>query len=218
MTSFKKEGTRLMHTLMSTELTAKDHYKLLSGSVVPRPIAFVTTLCSEDQQVVNAAPFSFFTIVSSNPPILAISVSRRDGEMKDTARNALKHKELVVHLTDEQNLEDINATAASLPPFESELNLTKFHVKPSEIVKVPGILEAKIRFECTLHEHIPIRDDQGGVANDLILARVVCYHVSEAVYELETGYIKTDQLNPVARLAGHDYAQIQKPFELKRPT
>src|SRR5688572_3002126 len=139
-----------MHTLLSTELTAKDHYKLLSGSVVPRPIAFVTTLSSENQQVVNAAPFSFFTIVSSNPPILAISVSRKTGELKDTARNVLKHKELVVHLTDEENLEDINATAASLPPLESELNLTKFHVKPSEIVKVPGILEAKIRYECTL--------------------------------------------------------------------
>ncbi|MFK3939951.1 flavin reductase family protein [Alkalihalobacillus sp. NPDC078783] len=207
-----------MHTLLSKELTAKDHYKLLSGSVVPRPIAFVTTLSSENQQVVNAAPFSFFTIVSSNPPILAISVSRKEGEMKDTARNVLKHKELVIHLTDEENLNDINATAASLSPLESELTLTKFHVKPSEIVEVPGILEAKIRYECTLHEHIPIRDDQGVVSNDLILARVVCYHVSEEVYEPRTGYIQTDKLRPVARLAGHEYAQIQTPFELKRPT
>ena len=212
------KGARNMHTLSATEMSAGQHYKLLSGSIVPRPIAFVTTLSSVDAGVVNAAPFSFFNVVSADPPLLSISVSRKNGEMKDTARNILHNRELVIHSTDEATLADINETAASLQADQSELKLTKFHVKPSEIVAVPGILEAKIRYECILHEHIPIMNDKGVITNDLILAKVVCYHISEEVYDTSTEYILIGSLKPVARLAGNEYAAIEKTFSIKRPT
>ena len=207
-----------MHILSATDLSVKEHYKLLSGSVVPRPIAFVTTLSTEDSGVVNAAPFSFFNVVSADPPLLSVSISRSNGEMKDTARNILQYKELVIHVSTEEMIEDINETAAPLKPNQSELELTKFHVKPSEMIEVPGILEAKIRYECVLHEHIPIKNDQGTVVNDLILAKVVCYHISEGVYDAEAGYISVEKLRPVARLAGHDYASLGKTYAMARPT
>ena len=94
----------------------QDIYKLLIGSVVPRPIAFVTTL-SEDG-VLNAAPFSYFSILTSNPPMLSVSVQRKNGTAKDTARNAMQSGELVIHIVDEDTVEAVNETAANLPPDE----------------------------------------------------------------------------------------------------
>ncbi|TSB47221.1 flavin reductase family protein [Alkalicoccobacillus porphyridii] len=205
------------HTFTATDLTKQEHYRLLSGSVVPRPIAFITTLSSEDTGVVNAAPFSFFNVVSADPPLVSISIGRKDGRMKDTARNALYNNELVIHVTDKVILEGVNETAANLKPNESELDRTEFHVKPSEIVKTPGIIEAKARFECILHNHIPIENEYGVITNDLLLAKVVCYHVAEDVYDPEKGYLSSEALMPVARLAGHDYAFLSDVFSIKRP-
>ena len=207
-----------MHHIMNAkDLSGQEHHRLLSGSVVPRPIAFVTTLSTEDVGVVNAAPFSFFNVVSSDPPLVSISISRKKGVMKDTARNALHHKELVIHLTDQSILHGVNETAASLEANESELNLTKFHVKPSEIIATPGIIEAKIRFECVLYQHIPVTNERGDIMNDLILAKVVCYHLSNEVYDAQKGYVSSQSLQPVARLAGQDYANIGQVYSINRP-
>lgn len=100
----------------------RDTYKLLIGSVVPRPVAFVTTLSADG--VLNAAPFSYFSIVSSNPPLLSVSVQRKNGAPKDTARNAMQSGELVIHIVDEDTVAAVNETAANLPPDESELDRT----------------------------------------------------------------------------------------------
>ncbi|WP_370222397.1 flavin reductase family protein [Cytobacillus sp.] len=92
----------------------RENYKFLIGSIIPRPIAFVTTISNEG--VLNGAPFSYFNIVTSNPPMISLAIQRNAGTQKDTARNIISTKEFVVHIVDEENVETINKTAAALPP------------------------------------------------------------------------------------------------------
>ncbi|MGD6950076.1 flavin reductase family protein, partial [Bacillus mobilis] len=103
---------------------------------IPRPIAFVTTLSKDG--VVNGAPFSYFNIVSANPPMISLSIQRAQGRQKDTARNILESKEFVVHIVDEHNVEKVNQTAASLPPEQSEIEAAGFTTEASEKIAVPG--------------------------------------------------------------------------------
>ncbi|MEW4428807.1 flavin reductase family protein [Paenibacillus pabuli] len=205
-----------MYTLNPNDLTSRDNYKLMSGSVVPRPIAFVTTL-SEDGNVVNAAPFSFFNVVSSDPPLLSISINRKDGVMKDTARNVIAGQELVVHICDESIVNEMNETAALLEPHESELERTSLTTVPSSVVAVPGIQEALIRMECRLYQHIPVSNDEGKPVTDLLLVRIVQYHFNEKVYDPAHHYILMEHLKPVSRLAGNDYAKLGERFTVVRP-
>lgn len=206
----------MMYTLNPNDLTSRDNYKLMSGSVVPRPIAFVTTV-SEDGSVVNAAPFSFFNVVSSDPPLLSISINRKNGVMKDTARNAITGQELVVHICDESIVNEMNETAALLEPHESELERTNLTTVPSSVVTVPGIQEALIRMECRLYQHIPVSNDEGKPVTDLLLVRIVQYHFNEKVYDPAHHYILMDHLKPVSRLAGNDYAKLGERFTVVRP-
>lgn len=191
----------------------RDIYKLLIGSVVPRPIAFVTTL-SEDG-VLNAAPFSYFSILTSNPPMLSVSVQRKNGTSKDTARNAMQSGELVIHIVDEDNVEAVNETAANLPPDESELVRTNLTPVVSEVVKVPGVLESKIRMECALEQVVTLNGADQLPAADLLIARVVRFHVSEELYE--QGRIDAAKLKPVSRMAGNIYSALGEMFTIERP-
>lgn len=206
-----------MITVDPTELKGRDMYKLLTGSIIPRPIAFVTTT-STVNGTINAAPFSFFNVVSSDPPLISLSIGRRKGStMKDTARNAIKNGEMVVHISTEDMIEDINETAALLPAARSELELTELNIVESTKVSVPGILEAKVRFECQLEQHHEIKNDQGDTVIDFLMARIVYIHMDEKVYDPQRGYIVTESLRPVARLAGSDYAELGKVYSLTRP-
>ncbi|MBW7456396.1 flavin reductase family protein [Paenibacillus sepulcri] len=191
----------------------RDNYKLLIGSVVPRPIAFVTTL--SEQGILNGAPFSYFSIVSSSPPLLSLSVQRRNGEMKDTARNAITTGELVVHIVDEANVEHINQTAATLPPDESEVVLAGLTPSDSEAVKVPGIAESKFRMECVLEHAIELGGTEETPGCDLLIARVVRFRISEDI--LQDGRIDAAKLAPVSRMAGNFYAALGRIFTLERP-
>ncbi|MCC5893823.1 flavin reductase family protein [Exiguobacterium sp.] len=192
-------------------LTERDTYKFLIGSVVPRPIAFVTT---RNGSVVNAAPFSYFNIVAAHPALVSVSVQRKNGVMKDTARNAVATEELVIHIVDESNVTLVNETAATLGPEESELDRTTFTTVPSEAIQTPGVKEAKIRMECVLHHHVPI-EHEGIVTADLLIARVVRFHIEPDLYH--AGRIDAEQLAPVSRLAGNFYAKLGESFEIERP-
>lgn len=194
-------------------LSAKDIYKFLIGSILPRPIAFVTSIGEEN--TVNGAPFSFFNIVSSDPPILSISVQRKDYIQKDTARNISINKEFVIHICDQKNIEKINKTAASLPSNQSEIDYAQMEKVESTKISTPGIIEAKIRIECKLEHMITIANDEGKATCDLILGRAVCFHIEEELYE--DGKIDARQLKPVARLAGDDYSKLGEMFTIKRP-
>lgn len=203
----------MMITIDPTAQTDHENYKLLIGSVIPRPIAFVTTLSQEG--TLNAAPFSYFSIVASQPPLLSISVQRKAGVIKDTTRNAIDRGELVIHITDESIIEQVNLTAANLAPDESEVDRTQLTPVPSDLVAVPGIKEPKIRMECRLEQVIPLGGTGEQPACDLLIARVVRFHIAEDVYE--NGRILAEKLNPISRMAGHDYTKLGEKFILTRP-
>lgn len=191
--------------------TERDNYKLLIGSIIPRPIAFVTT--QSEAGIINGAPFSYFNIVSSNPPMVSLAIQRPTGELKDTGRNIYGNGEFVVHIVDGENVAKINETAASLPPTESEVTAANLTLVPSTTVSVPGILEAKVRMECRLVQAIPFGGE--GPGSDLFVGEIVQFHVDEAIFE--KGRIDPRGLNAVSRLAGADYATIGDIFEIARP-
>jgi len=192
--------------------TERDNYKLLIGSIIPRPIAFVTTLSQDG--VLNGAPFSYFNIVSSNPPMISLSIQRAEGRQKDTARNILGAKEFVVHIVDEQNVEKVNITAASLPQDQSEIELAQLTTVDSLKISVPGVQEAKIRMECRL-EHALELGGSNSPGCDFIIGKVVQFHIDEAIFE--NGRINPAGLAAVSRLAGQDYAKIGEIFTIERP-
>ncbi|MCU6713060.1 flavin reductase family protein [Paenibacillus sp. J5C_2022] len=194
--------------------SAQENYKLLIGSVIPRPIALVTTLSEEG--VLNAAPFSFFNIVTASPPILSVSVQRKNGLRKDTARNAIAAGAFVVHIADERYAEAMNATAAPVEPHVSEVELAGLTAVPSACIAVPGIAEARIRMECVLEQALPLGGDEGVPSCDLLLGRVVRFHIADELYK--DGRIDAAGLQLVSRLAGNDYAKLGTSFTLVRPT
>ncbi|MDQ0856662.1 flavin reductase family protein [Bacillus sp. V2I10] len=192
--------------------TERENYKLLTGSIIPRPIAFVTSLAEDG--TLNGAPFSYFNIVSANPPMISVSVQRSGGNQKDTARNISSLKEFVVHIVDHDNVEKINITAANLQPDQSEIELAQLTPIKSSRIAVPGIMEAKVRMECVLERVIELGgNDSPGC--DLIIGKIVQFHVEESIYE--KGRINPDGLGAVSRLAGNDYARVGELFSIERP-
>lgn len=203
-----------MLSINPKDQTERENYKLLTGTVIPRPVAFITTKSKEG--VLNGAPFSYFNIVSSNPPMLSVSIQRKNGKLKDTARNIYDTREFVLHITDHDNVEQVNATAANLPSNESEIELAKLTPVESERVSVPGVKEAKVRFECKLVQAIPlggVNEEEPGC--DLFVGEVVLAHLDESIYE--NTYIKARELNAVSRLAGNHFATIGNIFSIQRP-
>jgi flavin reductase (DIM6/NTAB) family NADH-FMN oxidoreductase RutF len=204
-----------MISLLSIEpgsMSERENYKFLIGSIIPRPIAFVTTTSKDG--ILNGAPFSYFNIVSSNPPMISLSIQRSEGKQKDTARNIIESKQFVVHIVDEQNVEKINKTAASLAPNQSEIELANLTPVESVKISVPGVKEAKIRMECSL-EHSLELGGSDSPGSDLIIGKVVQFHIEQDIYK--NGRIDPSGLAAVSRLAGDNYAKIGEIFEVKRP-
>ncbi|MEC2056512.1 flavin reductase family protein [Peribacillus psychrosaccharolyticus] len=169
-----------MVSIDPSQNTERENYKFLIGSIIPRPIAFVTTISKDG--ILTGAPFSYFNIVSSNPPMISISIQRSAGRQKDTARNIMESKQFVVHIVDEHNVEKINKTAAVLPPDQSEIELSNLTPVDSVKISVPGVKEAKIRMECLLEHSLEL----GGLETpgcDLIIGKVVQFHIENDIYE-----------------------------------
>ncbi len=193
--------------------TGKDNYKLLSGSVIPRPIAFITSKNKEG--IVNAAPFSFFNVVTATPPLISVSVGRREGNtVKHTAQNILENEEFVVHIVDESYMEDMNQTSGTYDKDVSEVDQTNLSLVQSEKVDVPGISEARVRMECKLHRNIPLGGDAENGC-DLLIGEVVMFHFDEAVYQ--DGKVDAKALDAIGRLAGSEYAKLGKKISIPRP-
>lgn len=195
------------------ELTAKEKKKFLIGSVIPRPIALVST--KSNAEVVNVAPFSYFNIVTYDPPMLSIAVQRVDANPKDTARNIYENKEAVIQVVDTDNVKDTNLTSTPLGPDESELDVSDFTLTDSHAVNVPGIKETKVRFETELYDSTIIYNDKNIPTTDVLMLKVQHYHINREIYH--NGYIDPEKLNAVSRLAGNDYAEIGRLFTIERP-
>jgi len=208
-----RKGVGKMKVVDPAVQSAKDNYHLLTGVVIPRPIAFITS--QNDDGVVNAAPFSFFNVVAAEPPLIAVSVSRSEGQMtKDTAKNISASKEFVVHLVDENLVEQVNQAASSYPSSVSEVEETGLTLAPSKKVQVPGVQEASIRMECKLHQIVPLGTDEA-YSSDLFIGEVVMFHISEKV--IENDRVSAERVKPVSRLAGSNYSKLGQLFSLERP-
>lgn len=206
-----------MYHYTTKELDKKTAYKFISGSIIPRPIGWITTL-DEETNVVNAAPFSFTSGVSNQVPLLSMAILRgEEGEAKDSARNLLKFKNGVVHIVSEDVIDAMNETSAPLPANESEITFAGLHLTDSKTVKTPGITEAKIRMEIKLHDYHPVKDSDGNIVTDFFFLEVTDFHFDETVFDKEKEYIDVAALNPVVRLAGPYYATLNEIYRKDRP-
>jgi flavin reductase (DIM6/NTAB) family NADH-FMN oxidoreductase RutF len=181
-------------------LSADESYKLLTGVVVPRPIAWVTTLSANGG--INLAPFSTFTFVSPKPPMLAFSVGQRGGIYKDTARNILLNEDYVVHIADRPLIGAVHESAVEHPPEVSEVELLGLTTEPSVQVRPPRIAAAPIAMECRLRQCLEF----GETRSRLIVGEVVAFHFRDGL--MQGGKIDTKQLDPLCRLAGPNYATL----------
>jgi flavin reductase (DIM6/NTAB) family NADH-FMN oxidoreductase RutF len=191
-------------------------YKLLIGCVVPRPIAWVSSV--DAAGVRNLAPFSYFMAITDNPPTIAFSCSPRtagDGARtrKDTVRNVEATGEFVVNVVDDPRAEQMNLSSGEYAPEVDEFALTGLTPAPGVKVKVPRVAEAPINLECRLDRVIAV----GNGPASLVLGQIVHFHVRDDLYDVETGRIDLHRLKPVGRLAGNLYTHVHDIFEMKRP-
>lgn len=176
-----------------------DRYRLLIGAVVPRPIAWVTTM--DAAGMVNAAPFSFFNGVTANPPIVQVCIAHRE-PMKDTLRNLRASGEAVVHLVPGASLEAMHGTSADYPSDVSEVDALGLAWRPAEKVRGAILADAEMAFECRLLQAIPVGDP----ATHLCLLEVVLAHVADGLARTD-GLPDPGKVRNVARLGGDSYLE-----------
>ena len=196
----------------NTDGAFADNYKILIGSILPRPIAVVSTLNEDGSN--NLAPFSFFTAVSASPMIIAFCPMIRSstGAFKDTPRNILREKEFVINIVSEGIIEKINMTSAELPYGQDEFNYAGLTPIDSEKIKARRVKESFIHFECIYRDHLSYGDKPG--AGQIITGEVVKVHISDEV--LEGSHIMTQKLQPIGRGVGNDYFRCTDTFALER--
>lgn len=192
-------------------LSERDRYKLLIGTIVPRPIAWVSTISPDG--VTNLAPFSYFTIACTDPMTLLFCPQRKpDGSKKDTLVNIEATGEFVINLTNEETARAMNHSATSLPYGESEFGWAGVTSVDSEMVKVPRVAEAPVAFECVIRELVDVGGGEGG--GTVVLGTVQCIHVRDDI--MVDGYVQLDILKPIGRLAGSAYTRVTDTFNIKR--
>jgi flavin reductase (DIM6/NTAB) family NADH-FMN oxidoreductase RutF len=189
-----------------------DNYKFLIGSILPRPIAVISTI--NENGTNNLAPFSFFTAVSASPMIIAFSpmIKSSTGTMKDTPRNIFREKEFVINILSESIVEKVNLASTELPYGEDEFLFSGLTPISSEKVKAKRIQESLIHFECIYRDHLSYGDQPG--SGQIITGEVIKVHIAEEI--LENGRIITSKLQPIGRGAGNDYFRCTDIFELTR--
>ena len=196
-----------------TTLPPRDAYGWMIGTILPRPIAWVSTISAEGKT--NLAPFSFFQGVCANPPTLMfVPVNTRDGAKKDTTRNIEAVPEFVVNLVPFALAEKMNATAAMLPHGESEFEKFGIASAPSERVRPPRVAAAPVAFECALDRTVHI--GEGPLAANVMFGRILVAHVSDAVLGAD-GRPDAAKLDLIGRLGGDAYTRTRDTFELHRP-
>ena len=187
--------------------TSRDNYKILTSVVVPRPIAWITSLGQSG--VLNLAPFSFFNAVGSDPLCMVVSIGlREDGTAKDTARNIESSGEFVVNLVTEELLHAMNISAADFPPDQSELIAAHLHGEPSVKVGVPRLAAAQVSLECRLLKSVALG------ANTLYIGEIVLFHVAD---HLMGPRLHVHNFAPIGRLGAPSmYCRTTDRFELPR--
>jgi flavin reductase (DIM6/NTAB) family NADH-FMN oxidoreductase RutF len=193
--------------------TFKENYKLIIGSILPRPIAFVSTISKNG--IHNLAAYSFFNGVTSNPPSICFAPNRKstDGSKKDTLVNIEDTGEFVVNIVTEDIVKPMNDTAPEFPPEVSEFEEVGLTPIESHIVKAPRVKESPINMECKLMQIVEVGPAEPG-GGFLVIGKIVLFLIKDEL--LENGRIDTGLLKPVGRLAGTEYTTLGKRFSLSR--
>ncbi len=189
-------------------LSEREQYKLMTGAIVPRPIALVTTLGPLGP---NAAPFSLFNMAGSAPPMVMFSVGNQgDGREKDTIQNLRRFPEFVVHICNEAIAERMNICATDYPTGVNELVKAGLTALPSSKVKPPRIAESPVHMECKVMQII-----DAGERHHVVLGEVVLFHFHDGIVN-ERLQVDIVKLNPIGRLSGPNYARLREFFKLQR--
>ena len=193
-------------------LSARDKYKLMIGTVVPRPIALVTTVDPEGR--VNAAPFSFFNCLSADPPILALGVENHpDMRLKDTGSNIRLTEVFTVNIVSHAIAEAMHICAVPFAPDRDELKAAGLTAMPGKAVASPWIKEAPASFECRRHVTLEL-----GKSRQIILGEILFAHYHADVVDAERMRIDPAKLDAIARLGGNTCSTIRDRFEMLTPT
>jgi len=194
-----------------SELGPRERYKLLIGTVVPRPIAWVTTVNPGGR--VNAAPYSFFNCLSADPPILALGVENHpDMRFKDTAQNIRMSEEFTVNIVDHARVQAMNVCAVAFPPEVDELAEAGLTAVAGDKVSCPRIGEAPVALECRRHLTLEL-----GRSREIILGLVLAVHIREDLVDGERFHVDQRGLDAVGRMGGHGYASTRDYFDLVTP-
>lgn len=187
-------------------LSRDENYKLISGAVVPRPIAWVSS--GTEPGRINLAPFSTFTFVSPMPPTVGFNCDARNGEQKDTSRNIHASREFVVNIADEQLLEALHLSSEWHPPDVSEVELLGLKTAASTKIQTPRLKDAPVSMECRLTHVLNF----GSTGSEFFVGEVLVFHVRDDVYG--NGKIDTRKLRPICRLGGPNYASLGEIFTM----
>jgi len=194
------------------KLSSIDTYKILTGSILPRPIAWVSTIDAAGN--VNLAPFSFFTVASVSPPVLCFSplINEARNE-KDTLSNIRSTGEFVVNIVSHELTSKMNQTCAPYAEDVSEFDKAGVAEQPSVVVTPPGVLESRVRFECVLQQVISFGENF--LAGNLVLGDICHIYIDPDIYQ--HGQVDFKALDTVGRLAGDFYCTIRDRFAIARP-
>jgi flavin reductase (DIM6/NTAB) family NADH-FMN oxidoreductase RutF len=195
--------------ISAENLTPADAYRLLVGVVVPRPIAWVTTISANGKT--NAAPFSCFTFVCYSPPMIAISVGRKGDGLKDTARNIERRQEFIVNIADESMLDQLHLSSIEYPADVSEVEELGLDVLPGQRIACPRLAASPVNLECRLHQILEF----GALRTQLIVGEVLHFQIRDDL--CHNGKIETDALRPLGRVAGPRYVKLREYMSM-RPT
>jgi len=188
-------------------------YKLMIGSIVPRPIAFVSSISADG--IRNLAPFSFFAGVSADPPVICFCpmVRSSDGKKKDTLQNIESTREFVVNVVSEELVGQMNLCSGEYPPDVDEFELSRLTPVESDLVRPPRVGEARVSMECRLRQIISVSERPLGAS--IVLGEILRFHVQDALFD--NFKIDPDQLRAVGRMGGPTYIRTRDRFNLERP-
>ncbi|MCL4402873.1 MAG: flavin reductase family protein [Acidobacteria bacterium] len=191
----------------------RDIYRLMVGAIVPRPIAFVSTISPEG--ILNLAPFSFFTGVSADPPVICFCpmVRASDGKRKDTLHNIQATGEFVVNIVSEDFAAQMNATAAEFPPAVDEFEVSGLTPIASDLVRPPRVAESRVQMECRLMQMVEISPRPLGA--HIVIGEVIRFHVRDGL--MDNFKIHPDALAAIGRMGGPTYCRTTDRFEMVRP-
>lgn len=190
------------------DFKSEDRYKFLMGTVIPRPIALVTSL--NDDGVLNAAPFSQFVVISVEPPLLGFVAHELPTGHKDTVANVLKSKEYVINTVNETMASKVQQCSVPYPSSVSEVSEVGFHVLPSLGVRPQRIAESHVHFECRLHQAVNFGSGTEGTI--MIVGEVVVAHTAQGV--LSGHRVDHQVMNALGRIAGRSYCRTNERIDV----